>query len=144
MKILLLGKTGQVGSALQATLAPLGSLFVVGRLDEDDVRADFSDPKSVLSVVRKIKPDVIVNAVAYTAVDHAEKELDLAMRVNAEVPGLIAQEAAKTGALLVHYSTDYVFNGDGSVPWAETDATDPLSVYGQSKRQGELAIQESG
>lgn len=149
MNILLLGKGGQVGWELQRALSTLGT---VTALDHDtpgpaacpDLRADFSQPEQVAALVRAVRPDVIVNAAAHTAVDKAESEPELARALNATTPGLIAQEAARLGALLVHYSTDYVFDGSGDQPRTETAPTGPLSVYGQTKLQGEQAIQASG
>lgn len=149
MKILLLGKGGQVGWELQRALAPLGTLRAFDRQspgpdEAPHLRADLSQPDGVAELVRALRPDVIVNAAAHTAVDKAESEADLALRINAEAPGRIAQEAARIGALLVHYSTDYVFDGGGARPWTEADATGPLNVYGRTKLEGERAIQASG
>ena len=149
MNILLLGGGGQVGWELQRALAPLGALQVFGAHSPGPdaaphLRADFTQPEQVLEIVRIVQPDVIVNAAAHTAVDKAESEPELARLVNATTPGLIAQEAARLGALLVHYSTDYVFDGSGQAPRDEDAATAPLSVYGQTKREGELAIAVSG
>ncbi len=149
MNILLLGKGGQVGWELQRALAPLGQ---VTAFDSDTpgpeiaphLKADFRLPEQVAALVQALKPDVIVNAAAHTAVDKAENEPDLARAINATTPGLIALEAAKLGALLVHYSTDYVFDGSGSQPRDETSATAPLSVYGRTKLEGEQLIQQSG
>lgn len=139
MKLLLLGKDGQVGWELQRALAPLGEVHACGR-DE----ADLSDPESLRALVRRHRPDVIVNAAAYTAVDKAESEADLARKVNALAPGVLAEEAAALGAWLVHYSTDYVFDGGKEGAWVETDATHPLSVYGTTKCEGEERIRASG
>jgi len=139
MKVLLLGKGGQVGWELQRALAPLGSL-VAHDLDT----ADFSKPDAVAALVRDIRPDVVVNAAAHTAVDKAESEPDLARLINATTPGAIAHELAKTGGCLVHYSTDYVFDGSGSDARDETAPTGPLSVYGQTKLEGEQLIAASG
>ena len=149
MNILLLGKNGQVGWELQRALSPLGVVTALGHdspgpVQCPDLRADFSQPEQVAALVRAVRPDVIVNAAAHTAVDKAESEPELARALNATTPGLIAQEAAQLGALLVHYSTDYVFDGSGDQPRAETAATAPLSVYGQTKLAGEQAIQASG
>lgn len=139
MNILLLGKGGQVGWELQRSLAPLG------RMTAHDVdTADFSKPELVAQLVASLRPDVIVNAAAHTAVDKAEAEPDLARAINAHTPGAIAAEAAKLGALLVHYSTDYVFDGSGDAPRDESAPTAPLSVYGRTKLEGEQAIQASG
>ncbi|CAM8676099.1 MULTISPECIES: dTDP-4-dehydrorhamnose reductase [Leclercia] len=142
MNILLFGKTGQVGWELQRSLAPLGNLIAL------DVRSteycgDFSDPEGVAETVRRIKPDVIVNAAAHTAVDKAESEAEFAQLLNATSVEAIAKEAAKIGAWVVHYSTDYVFPGNGEKPWRETDATAPLNVYGETKLAGEKALQEN-
>tara|TARA_R110001583_G_scaffold149274_1_gene301256 strand:+ start:55704 stop:56591 length:888 start_codon:yes stop_codon:yes gene_type:complete len=144
MKILLLGKDGQVGWELQRALAPLGELVALGRQGRDGLSGDLSDPAALRATVDAVAPDVIVNAAAHTAVDKAESEAELAQRINAEAPGVLAQAAASRGAVLVHYSTDYVFDGSGSTPWQEDDATGPLSVYGRSKLDGEEAIRASG
>ena len=139
MKILLLGKDGQLGWELQRALAPLGEVQAFGRAG-----ADLGDPESLRALVRDIRPDVIVNAAAYTAVDKAESDADLAQRVNALAPGVLAEEAQALGAWLVHYSTDYVFDGSKDGAWVETDATRPLSVYGRTKCEGEERIRASG
>lgn len=139
MKILLLGKDGQVGWELQRALAPLGELRMLGRLD-----ADFDQPESLRACVRAYAPDVIVNAAAYTAVDRAESDQDTAHRVNALAPGVLAEEAAACGAWLVHYSTDYVFDGSKEGAYVESDTTHPLSVYGRTKCEGEERIRASG
>jgi dTDP-4-dehydrorhamnose reductase len=143
MKILLLGKNGQVGWELQRSLAPLGEVLA---LDSKSAQycGDLSDLVGLAATVRAYAPDVIVNAAAYTAVDKAEIEPEQAQRVNAEAVAVLAQEAQQLGAWLVHYSTDYVFDGSGAQPWQETDAVAPLSVYGASKLAGEQAIQASG
>ena len=143
MKILLLGKNGQVGWELQRSLAVLGE---VTALDFDSTThcGDFSNPAGIADTVRALRPDVIVNAAAHTAVDKAESEPDLAQLLNATTPGVLAQEAAKIGAWLVHYSTDYVFDGSGNRPWLESDTPAPLSVYGRTKWEGERLIQVSG
>jgi len=139
MKLLLLGKGGQVGWELQRSLAPLGELVALD-FDSTDYPADFSQPEEVADTVRRVRPDVIVNAAAHTAVDKAESEADLAGKLNATTPGVVARAAEELGALMVHYSTDYVFDGSGSTPWRETDATGPLSVYGQTKLEGEQLV----
>jgi dTDP-4-dehydrorhamnose reductase len=139
MKLLLLGKTGQVGWELQRSLAPLGELVALDSTSSE-FRADFQFPEQVAQTVLKLRPDVIVNAAAYTAVDKAESEPELARTLNATAPGAIAQAAQEVGALMVHYSTDYVFDGSGSKPWQEDDATGPLSVYGRTKLEGEQLI----
>ena len=139
MKILLFGKGGQLGWELQRSLAPLGELVALDFDSPGDLCGDFTNLTGIAAAVRQVEPDVIVNAAAYTAVDKAEAEPELARRVNAEAPGVIAEEAEKLGAWFVHYSTDYVFDGSGDQPWLESDATNPLSVYGQTKRDGETA-----
>ena len=143
MKILLLGKNGQVGWELQRSLAPLGELLALDRLSTTH-GGDLSQPERLAQTVRDWRPDVIVNAAAHTAVDKAESEPELARCLNATAPAALAQAAAEIGAWLVHYSTDYVFNGQGHQPWHEGDATGPLSVYGQTKLEGEQAIAASG
>ena len=143
MKILLLGKNGQVGWELQRSLAPLGELLALDR-HSTDFCGDLSQPERLAQTVRDYRPDVIVNAAAHTAVDKAESEPELARLLNATAPGALAQAAKALGAWLVHYSTDYVFNGQGDAPWQEDSATGPLSVYGQSKLEGEQAIAASG
>ncbi|WP_148192989.1 dTDP-4-dehydrorhamnose reductase [Pseudomonas syringae] len=144
MKILLLGKNGQVGWELQRALAPLGEVIALDRQGADGLCGDLADLERLAATVRALAPDVIVNAAAYTAVDKAESEPDLAMLINGEAPGVLAREAAALGAWLVHYSTDYVFDGSGEQQWREDAATGPLSVYGRSKLMGEQAIQASG
>jgi dTDP-4-dehydrorhamnose reductase len=139
MKILLLGKDGQVGWELARALAPLGELVAWGRQD-----ADFLDPESLRARVRSIRPGVIVNAAAYTAVDRAEGDEATARMVNAIAPGVLAEEARAGGAWLVHYSTDYVFDGSKEGAWTELDATAPLSAYGRTKCEGEERIRASG
>jgi dTDP-4-dehydrorhamnose reductase len=139
MRILLLGKNGQVGWELQRSLAPLGELIALDR-HSTDFCGDLSNLAGLADTVRTIKPDVIVNAAAHTAVDKAESEPDLARTLNALAPQVLAVEAAKLGAWLVHYSTDYVFDGSGETPWLETDTPAPLSVYGSTKLDGESLI----
>jgi len=139
MKLLLLGKGGQVGWELQRSLAPLGELVALGS-DSTDLRADFSRPDELAETVLKMRPDVIVNAAAHTAVDKAESEVEFARKLNATSPGVVAEAAQQIGALMVHYSTDYVFDGSGSIPWKEDDATSPLSVYGRTKLEGERLV----
>jgi dTDP-4-dehydrorhamnose reductase len=143
MKILLLGKSGQVGWELQRSLAPLGEL-VATDFDSQDLCGDFTDLNGLAQTVQTVAPDVIVNAAAHTAVDKAESEPNLARTINALAPGVLAREANRLNALLVHYSTDYVFDGNGNKPWVETDATAPLNVYGATKLEGEQLIQQSG
>ncbi|MDP9045235.1 MAG: dTDP-4-dehydrorhamnose reductase [Pseudomonadota bacterium] len=144
MKILLLGKNGQVGWELQRALAPLGEVVALDFDSPAPLRADFSQPESLAATVRAVAPDLIVNAAAHTAVDKAESEPELARALNALSPAVLAREAAARGAWLMHYSTDYVFDGSGSVPWREDSPTGPLSVYGQTKLEGEEAIRASG
>jgi dTDP-4-dehydrorhamnose reductase len=139
MRLLVLGRDGQVGTALTQILAPLGTIVAYGREG-----ADFSEPGRLGELVRRERPDAIVNAAAYTAVDKAESEPELARMVNAEGPAVLARAAAETGAWLIHYSTDYVFDGEKSEPYVEDDATTPLNVYGATKREGELAVGASG
>ena len=135
-KILLLGKNGQVGWELQRTLAPLGNVIALDQEELDLVRVG-----DIRRTVQEIKPDIIVNAAAYTSVDKAESEPDLAMAINRDAPGVLAEEAKKLGALLVHYSTDYVFDGTKDTPYTEEDKPNPLNVYGKTKLAGEQAIQ---
>lgn len=144
MKILLFGKGGQVGWELQRALAPLGELIALDFDSTGELSGDFSQPEAVAATVRLVAPDLIVNAAAHTAVDKAESEADLARLINATTPGRIAQEAKTLGAHLVHYSTDYVFDGSGDAPRDETAATGPLSVYGRTKLEGEQLIAASG
>jgi dTDP-4-dehydrorhamnose reductase len=139
MKILLLGKNGQLGWELQRSLAPLGEVIALDRHSQDFC-GDLGNLQGLAATVQAVRPDLIVNAAAHTAVDKAESEPDLARTINALAPGMLAQEAAKLGAWLVHYSTDYVFDGSGSRPWLETDTPAPLSVYGQTKLEGEQLI----
>lgn len=143
MKILLLGRNGQVGWELQRSLAPLGELIALDH-DSKDYCGDFTDLGGLARTVRTVKPDVIVNAAAHTSVDKAESEPQLVRTINALAPGVLAEEAGHINAWLVHYSTDYVFDGSGGKPWLETDATGPLSVYGSTKLEGEQLIQQSG
>ncbi len=137
--ILLTGKNGQVGRELATMLPGIGAVVAVGR-DE----LDLSKPDAIRNLIREIKPKLIVNAAAYTAVDKAESQESLASAVNAQAPGIMAEEAKKIGAALVHYSTDYIFAGLKTTPYNETDAPNPQSVYGRTKLQGEKAIQQSG
>jgi dTDP-4-dehydrorhamnose reductase len=139
MKILLLGKYGQMGFELQRTLAPLGEVLAY----DQDV-ANFLDPDSLRSLVRAAKPEVIVNAAAYTAVDEAESDSHLCAAINAEGPALLAKEARELSCLLVHYSTDYAYDGHKRFPYIESDAVAPLGAYGRSKLEGDRAIQASG
>lgn len=139
MKILLLGKNGQVGWELQRSLAPLGELIALDR-HSTAYCGDLGNLAGLADTVRALQPDVIVNAAAYTAVDKAEGEPELAGVINAQAPEVLAIEAAELGAWLVHYSTDYVFDGRGILAWQETDTPAPLSVYGRTKRDGEQGI----
>lgn len=139
MKILIFGKTGQVGWELRRTLAPLGELNALGRED-----VDLTSPADVRTAIDAAAPDIIVNAAAYTAVDRAQSDARTAHAVNAEAPGVMAEQAMRNDALLIHYSTDYVFDGAGSRPYSEDDAVRPLGVYGESKLAGERRVLESG
>ncbi|MHB1051849.1 MAG: dTDP-4-dehydrorhamnose reductase [Thiobacillus sp.] len=143
MKILLFGKNGQVGWELQRSLAPLGELVALAS-DSQTLCGDLTNLAGIARTVRAVAPDIIVNAAAHTAVDRAESEPELARTLNALAPGVLAQEAQRSGAWLIHYSTDYVFDGSGDTPWRETDPTGPLNVYGQTKLEGEAAIRASG
>ena len=143
MKILLFGKGGQVGWELQRSLAPLGELIALDS-DSKDYCGNFENLDGIAETVRIIAPDVIVNAAAHTAVDKAESEPEFVRTINALAPSVLAKEAQRCNALLVHYSTDYVFDGSGSQAWLETDTPAPLSVYGATKLEGEQAIIASG
>lgn len=135
MKILLTGVTGQVGWELQRTLMTVGEVIPVGRR-----QIDLAQPDTIRQTIRKVTPDLIVNAAAYTAVDHAESEPDLAMVINGIAPGVMAEEAKRLGAAIIHYSTDYVFDGTKNTPYIETDKPDPQNIYGKTKLAGEQAI----
>jgi dTDP-4-dehydrorhamnose reductase len=139
MKILLFGKNGQVGWELCRTLAPLAEVVAV-----DYPEINFSDTPALRQFVAGTRPDVVVNAAAYTAVDKAETETELCRQVNAVAPGVLAEEAKKLGALMVHYSTDYVFDGAKTSPYVETDLPNPLGAYGRSKMEGDRAVKASG
>ena len=139
MRILLTGRNGQVGWELERALAPLGEVIAADR-----AMLDLADAEAIRRTVRETEPDVVVNAAAYTAVDRAESEPETALRINGAAPGVLAEEARRHGALLVHYSTDYVFDGTKATPYVEEDSTHPLNVYGRSKLEGERAIQSSG
>ena len=143
MKILLLGCDGQVGWELQRSLQPLGEVLALD-FQSREYAADFSQPGTLAATVAAAKPDLIVNAAAHTAVDKAESEPALAQAINADAPGVLARSAAACGAWLVHYSTDYVFDGTGDQPRAEDAPTGPLSVYGRTKLDGEAQIRASG
>ncbi|WP_028620527.1 dTDP-4-dehydrorhamnose reductase [Pseudomonas sp. Ant30-3] len=144
MKILLLGKNGQVGWELQRSLATLGELVALDRNADGGLCGDLADVRGLRATIQRVAPDIIVNAAAYTAVDKAESDKDLALRINATAVQAIAEEAAKLGSWLVHYSTDYVFDGTGSVAWNEDDVLAPVNYYGQTKLMGEQAIVSSG
>jgi dTDP-4-dehydrorhamnose reductase len=144
VRILLFGRNGQVGWELQRSLAPLGEVVALGSAGEAGLCGNFSDPDGLMRTVAEVRPDAIVNAAAYTAVDKAESEPDAARQINAVAPGLLADAARRTGAVLVHYSTDYVFDGTGEQPWREGDACKPLSVYGRTKLEGEQRIAQAG
>lgn len=139
MRILLTGRSGQVGWELERALPVLGEVIATDR-----AALDLGDLDAIRRVVRDVKPQIIVNAAAYTAVDKAESEPDLAHAINATAPGVLAEEAKRLGALLVHYSTDYVFDGTKATPYVEEDAPNPINVYGASKLAGERAVQASG
>ncbi|HIG65228.1 MAG TPA: dTDP-4-dehydrorhamnose reductase [Methyloprofundus sp.] len=142
MKILLLGKNGQLGWELQRSLAPLGEVIALDR-NSQDFCGDLIRLEDLAATIRQIKPAIIVNAAAYTAVDKAESETELAQTINADAVAVLAQEAKLLDAWLVHFSTDYVFAGNGMAAWQETDKTGPLNIYGVTKLAGEKAIQES-
>lgn len=139
MRILLLGNTGQLGWELERALAPLGEVHAF-----DFPTINLAEPDSILSILKNLLPQVVVNATAYTAVDRAESEADLAYAINATAPGLLAQEARSHGAAFIHYSTDYVFDGSKGSPYTESDPPAPLGVYGQSKLAGEQAVEQAG
>ncbi len=139
LRLLITGANGQVGWHLQRTLAPLGEVMAI-----DVEQVDLTDSDAVARTVREFAPDVIANAAAYTAVDKAESELDLARAINVAAPARMAEECSRSGALLMHYSTDYVYDGSKPGPYDERDATGPLSVYGQTKLEGDQAIMASG
>jgi len=139
MRILLTGVSGQVGSALREPLCSIGTVLAADR-----TVLDLSRPDSILPVLDRLSPDLIINPAAYTAVDQAEDEREIAYRVNAEAPRIMARWAANHGVSMVHFSTDYVFNGSGDQPWRENDTTDPRSIYGASKLAGEAAIRDAG
>jgi dTDP-4-dehydrorhamnose reductase len=139
MKILLIGKNGQVGWELRRTLAPLAEVVAV-----DYPEINFTDVPALRQFVAATRPSVVVNAAAYTAVDKAEMETELCRQVNAVAPGVLAEEAKKLGALMVHYSTDYIFDGTKTSPYVETDAPNPLGAYGRTKLEGDRAVKASG
>jgi dTDP-4-dehydrorhamnose reductase len=139
VKIMLLGKNGQIGWELQRFFLPLGQLVALGSKD-----LDLLNKQALRSAVREIKPDIIINAAAYTAVDKAEEEPELALAVNGVAPGILAEEAARLNALMIHYSTDYVFDGRKESPYSEDDIPNPINTYGKTKLAGERAIRETG
>jgi dTDP-4-dehydrorhamnose reductase len=139
LRILLTGRDGQVGWELERTLQPLGEVVATGR-----AALDLANPSSLKDFIGEVKPALIVNAAAYTAVDKAESEPELARHVNGEAPGIMAEEAKRLGALLVHYSTDYVFDGEKRSPYLEDDAPHPLGAYGRTKLEGERRVAASG
>jgi len=141
MRILLVGKRGQLGHELNRLLTSTTEHEVTAL---DSTQLDLARPAELTTAIETIKPDLLINAAAYTAVDKAESEPELATAINAHAPGIMAEALAKSGGAMIHYSTDYVFDGNASKPYRETDATSPQSVYGQSKLSGELAIQDSG
>lgn len=144
-KILLTGVTGQVGWELQRTLVTLGEVIPVGRsVSNAALQMDLAHPDTICRTIREVKPDLIVNAAAYTAVDKAESEPELAMAINGIAPGLIAEEAKRLGVAIIHYSTDYVFNGTKATPYTEEDLPNPQNTYGKTKLAGEQAIQAVG
>lgn len=142
--ILLLGKNGQVGWELQRALAPLGKLIALDRAGQNGLCGDIANLDGLRETIEHIKPDVLVNAAAYTGVDKAQSEPELVALLNHQAPALMAERMAALGGCLVHYSTDYVFDGSGDQPWKETDTTGPLNVYGATKLAGEQAIRASG
>ncbi|MCC1495741.1 dTDP-4-dehydrorhamnose reductase [Alcanivorax sp. 1008] len=144
MRVLLFGKNGQVGWELQRSLASTGELIALDRQGEDGLCGDLGNLPGLTDTLERLQPDIIVNAAAYTAVDKAEQEAESAQLINAQAPKRMAQWAAKTGALLVHYSTDYVFDGSGDAPYSEDAPVAPINIYGQTKLAGEKAIQKSG
>ena len=144
MKVLLLGKNGQLGWELQRALAPLGELVALDRQGENGLCGDLTDLDGLRNTILSLQPNVIVNAAAYTAVDKAESESELACLINALAPQVMAEEMCALNGWLVHYSTDYVFDGSGTAPWSETDRPAPLNQYGRSKLQGEQGIVQSG
>jgi len=144
MKVLLLGKNGQVGWELQRSLVTLGEVVALDRNPDNGLSGDLADVEALRATIRQVAPDVIVNAAAYTAVDKAESDKDLALQINATAVQAIAEEASKLGCWFVHFSTDYVFDGEGSKPWQESDVVSPVNYYGATKLKGEQAIEASG
>jgi dTDP-4-dehydrorhamnose reductase len=139
MNIFLIGKNGQVGYELHRSLSCIGNIIALGRSE-----LDLTDNGNIKAVIHDTKPDIIINAAAYTAVDKAETEQELAFQINAEAPKVIAEVASALNIPLIHYSTDYVYNGTGDEAWLESDETDPVNFYGETKRQGEIRIEQSG
>jgi len=144
IRVLLIGINGQVSWELQRTLNAVGEVIAVGREASSHMRIDLSQPDTIRDVIREVKPNLIVNGAAYTAVDQAETEPELAMAVNGTAPGVIAEEALRLGAGVIHYSTDYVFSGTQPIPYTEQDVPDPQNTYGKTKLAGEQAIQAVG
>jgi dTDP-4-dehydrorhamnose reductase len=144
MKILLFGRNGQIGSELARSLSLMGDLVLLSREGDGGLVGDLTDLDGIRSTIGVVKPDVIVNAAAYTAVDKAESEQELAYLVNVEAPADMAKQACQCNALFVNYSTDYVFDGSGSKPWYEDDRAVPLNIYGKTKLEGEKAVIKSG
>lgn len=142
--ILLLGKNGQVGWELQRSLAPLGKVIALDRTSQEGLCGDISDLDGLRHTIELIKPDILINAAGYTAVDQAQRKPEMAAQLNHHAPALMAELMKAQSGCLVHYSTDYVFDGSGNQPWKETDSTGPLNVYGATKLAGEQAIQASG
>lgn len=140
-KIVIIGGNGQVGWDLKRSVAALGSVITVNR-QSSDYPVDLGQPDSIISALTTIKPDIIINAAAYTAVDKAESDIDTARKINASAPGILAEQANRLNALLIHYSTDYVFNGESHIPYSEDDKAEPVNIYGQTKLEGDLAIQQ--
>lgn len=144
VRVLLLGKNGQVGWELQRSLSTLGEVIALDRLSMDGLCGDLANSEALRACIRQVAPDIIVNAAAYTAVDKAESDKDLALKINATAVQIMAEEASRLGSWLVHYSTDYVFNGEGTSAWQEIDAVSPINFYGVTKLAGEQAIASSG
>ncbi len=142
--ILLIAPTGQVGWELHRCVQPLGQILAVGRNNKAQAFIDLADPDSIRSLMREVKPDIIINAAAYTAVDKAEKESELAYTINGTAPSILAEESLRLKSLLIHYSTDYVFDGTNDKPYTEDDPVNPMGVYGASKLAGEKAIAAIG
>ena len=144
MKVLLLGKNGQVGWELQRSLATLGDVVALDRHVDNGLCGDLADLQGLRTTIQRVAPDIIVNAAAYTAVDKAESDKDLALQINTTAVQVIAEEAKKLGCWFVHFSTDYVFDGTGTTAWQEDDAVSPINYYGMTKLMGEQAIIQSG